>query len=114
MGCLSVLVCAVPIYFIYNTGQPVLWIATLVNAIANLWSFGVMHNYAVGGSAEKIKRLRDNMTLEGRLDDEAQQRIDKIGLEKDLRAVPNWLSTINLITAIVGFCFLIYGVWAVL
>lgn len=111
MGWLFSLICAVPLYLLFNTGHRVLWILALVNAVANLWSYGVMHNYAVESSAEKIKGLRRNLALEGKLGAEKERQIDKLKLAKDLAAVPNWLSTVDMVTFIIGVVFVAYGTW---
>jgi hypothetical protein len=66
MGWLSFLVCALPLYLLYNAGHPVLWVLALINGIANLWTFGVMHNYAVEASTQRIKGLRRNLAVEGK------------------------------------------------
>lgn len=114
VGWLSVLVCAAPLYLLYNTGRPVLWVLALVNLIANLWSYGVMHNYAVQSSANKIKRLRENLALEGKLDAEKEREIDSLKLNMNLQAVPNWLTTVDMITFLIGIGFLGYGIWLLL
>jgi hypothetical protein len=114
VGWLSFLICAVPIYLLYNTGRPIFWVLVLINAIANLWSYGVMHNYAVQSSAEKIKRLRENLALEGRLDAEKEREIDRLKLNMNLHAVPGWLTTVNMITLLIGIGFLGYGIWLLL
>lgn len=66
MGWLPFLFCALPLYLLYNAGHPILWALALINAIANLWTFGVMHNYAVKSSAQRIKGLRQNLAIEGK------------------------------------------------
>jgi hypothetical protein len=114
MGWLSFVICIVALYLLYNTGQSVLWVVVLVNAIANLWSFGVMHNYAVGSSADKIKQLHRNLALEGRLNAEKHEELDKLELTKNLQAVPGWLTTVNMITFLIGVSFLGYGIWFIL
>ena len=114
MGWLFFIICAVSVYLLYNIGQPVLWVLALINAIASLWSYGIMHNYAVEESAAKIKRLQENLSLEGRLDEERQAEIDKIKLAKNLQAVPGWLTTMNLLTFVIGFGLLGYGIWLML
>ena len=111
MGWLSFLICAVPVYLLYNTGHRVLWILALVNAIASLWSYGVMHNYAVESSARRIKGLRRNLALEGRLDAQKEREIDRVKLSVNLEAVPNWLSSVNMVTFIIGLVFVVYGTW---
>ena len=108
---LSFLICAVAVYLLYNTGHRVVWILTLVNAIASLWSYGVMHNYAVGSSAERIKGLRRNLALEGKLDAEKAREIDRLKLTVNLRAVPSWLSSVNMVSFIIGLVCVVYGTW---
>lgn len=114
MGWLSVIICAVPIYLLYNTGQPILWVLVLLNVFVNFWSYGIMHNHAVRSSSDKIKRLQENLALEGRLDAEKQREIDRIPLTMDLQAVPNWLTNLNMVTTLIGLVFLGYGVWLLL
>jgi len=111
VGWLSFLICAVPLYLLYNTGHRVLWILALGNAIANLWSYGVMHNYAVESSAGRIKGLQRNLALEGKLDAEKQRQLDGLKLTANLDAVPNWLSTVNMVSSIGGLVFFVYGMW---
>ena len=98
---------------VYNTGHRLLWILALVNAIASLWSYGVMHNYAVASSAERLKGLRRNLALEG-LDGEKEREIDRLKLTVNLHAVPCWLSSVNMISFIIGVMFLVYGIWLLL
>jgi hypothetical protein len=111
VGWLFFLICAVPLYLLYNTGHPILWGLALLNAIADLWSYGVMHNYAVESSSERIKRLRENLALEGRLDAKKERQIDRLKLDMSLQAVPKWLTTLKMMTFVIGLGFLAYGVW---
>jgi hypothetical protein len=97
MGWLSLLICALPLYLLYNAGHPVLWVLALINAITNVWTFGVMHNYAVKSSAHRIKGLRQNLAVEGKLSVEKQQEIDRLKLIENVNAIPTWLSTVNMI-----------------
>ena len=78
MGWLSLLVCALPLYLLYNAGHPVLWVLALINAITNLWTFGVMHNYAVKSSPHRIKRLRQNLAIAGKLNVGKEREIDQL------------------------------------
>lgn len=108
MGWLSFLVCALPLYLsimpdIQSFGF------TLINEIANLWAFGVMHNYAVKSSAHRIKGLRRNLAVEGRLDAEKEREIDRLKLTMNLDTVPTWLSTVNMMSFIVGLAFVVHG-----
>jgi len=114
MGWLAFLICTVPIYLLFNAGHPVLWALAPINAAANLWSYGVMHNYAVESSANKIKRLRENLALEGRLNAEKQMEIDKLKLKVNLKAVPSWLTYIDIVTFIIGLGLLAFGIWILL
>lgn len=74
----------------------------LIDAIVNLWSFGVMHNYAVDSSAHRIKALRRNLAVEGKLDAEKERETDQLKLTMNLNAVPNWLSAVNMMSFIAG------------
>jgi hypothetical protein len=111
VGWLSFLICVIPLYLLYNTGHRLLWILALGNAIANLWSSGVMHNYAVESSAERIKGLQRNLALEGKLDSEKQHQLDGLKLTVNLNAAPNWLSKVNIVSLVIGLAFCVYGTW---
>jgi len=85
-------------------------IISLVNGVVNFWSFGVMHNYALTASSEKIKRLRDNLELAGNLDEEKMSRLNEMENKIDPRsvdAVPDWLATTNMLTTLIGLFFLV-------
>jgi len=73
-----------------------------------------LHNYAVESSAERIKGLRRNLALEGKLDAEKEREIDRVKLTVNLQAVPNWLSSVNMISFIIGVKCLVYGIWLLL
>ena len=114
MGWFSSLIYVVPIYLLYNTGHPVLWALTIVNAIVNFWSYGVMHNYAVRQSLRGIKRLRENLAFDGTLDVEKERELDRLKLKSNPDAVPDWLAGINILSTLVGLVGLIYGTWLLL
>lgn len=111
MGWSSFLICVVPLYLLYGTGHRVLWILALGNAVANLWSYGVMHNYYVESSAERIKALQRNLALEGKLDEVKQRELDAIKHRADPHAAPNWLSTVNMVSLCIGLLLVAYGFW---
>jgi hypothetical protein len=64
-------------------------------------------------SCRKISPL---LAFEGRLDSkkEHEQEIDSLTMEMDLLAIPSWLTTVNMITTLVGIIFLCYGIWLIL
>jgi hypothetical protein len=101
-GWLGVLVCATPIYLLWGRGQPALLTLAIVNTLLNFWSFGVMHNYAVESSRQRIVQLRDNLVAEGRSQDEVHAVVDRIPLRSNPRLVPNWLARVNLASTIAG------------
>ncbi len=113
MGWFSVLICVISIFFLYITNHLVLCILATINTVLNFWSFGVMHNYAIEVRREKVQRLRDNLKAEGRLDDEAEERIYQYQRKIPLnpQAIPNWLAKIDLASSIFGFGLFIYGIF---
>lgn len=68
-----------------------------------------MHNYAVKSSAHRIKGLRQNLAVEGKLNVEKEREIDQLKLKVNLNAIPSWLSTVNMISLIAGVAFVVYG-----
>ena len=69
----------------------------------------MMHNYAVKSSAHRIKGLRQNLAVEGKLSVEKQREIDRLKLIVNLNAIPTWLSTVNMISFIAGVVFVVCG-----
>lgn len=108
-GWFSFVVCLAPALLMFRSGHTALGIIAIANAATNLWSFGVMHNYAVERSARRIKRLRDNLQTEGCPDHGAQRRIESVRPTKDLKAVPPWLTSINMLTALAGVALLVWA-----
>jgi hypothetical protein len=102
-GWICLIICVVPIYFLYVSNHMVLMIFSIVNAAINFWSFGVMHNYAMKQNNLWAERVRKNRELEEwplRLEEEIELR--KIGNTLRPEDVPDWLAYINVITTILG------------
>ena len=57
MGWFSFIICGIATYLAFKTNSAIS-IFALINAIANFWSFGIMHNYGghigVGGNYERF------------------------------------------------------------
>jgi len=114
-GWINLIICLVPVYLLYRSGQTPWMILAVVNAVANFWSFGVMHNYAVEAKKSKVDRLRQNMALEGRLNEEAESRLNKLQDNIDPEStthVPNWITTINILTFVIGISLIVYAVFS--
>jgi hypothetical protein len=50
-----------------------------------------------------------NIAVEEKFDAEKEREIDQLKLAMNLNAVPTWLSTVNMMTFIVGLAFVVYG-----
>lgn len=107
-GWICLIICMVPIYFFYTSNYIVLMISSIVNAVLNLWSFGVMHNYAMKQSSQWAERVRKNRELEeGPLGLEEEIQLKKIANALRPEDVPDWLAYVNVITTIMGFILFI-------
>jgi hypothetical protein len=107
-GWISLIICVVPIYLFYVSSHIVLMIFSIVNAAINLWSFGVMHNYAMQQSIFRAEQIRKNRELEEEplsLEDEVRlHKIENILTPDD---APDWLAWVCLITNILGLILFI-------
>jgi hypothetical protein len=110
MGWFSSLITAIPIYLFWSSDHRILATLAAVNTIVNFWSYGVMHNYSVSASSQKFKQLQVNLRDQGDLTPERQAHLDKIPLEFDPNAVPDWLAKINLATTVLGVVGIVSGI----
>ena len=79
-----------------------LMILSDANAGLSFWSFGVMHNYASDASKSKAEILRENMRLEGRLDEQAEERLNKLARRINPSAAPNCATSINMVSFVIA------------
>lgn len=45
MGWVQVMLCGTAAYFLYQAGSQIVFYIAAINAGANVWSFGIMHNF---------------------------------------------------------------------
>lgn len=83
-GWISVIVSIIPVYLFWKNGLIILSVIAVVNLLINFWSFGIMHNF--------YYRARQNR------------------LNKAIELVPNWVTMINIATAIIGLVLLIISI----
>ena len=94
MGWLTVVLGGVAAYLFYSSDKIALALAAAVLALLNLWSYGVMHNFAVEAAKQRA-------TYRGGFSDFEDQ---------DLAAVPGWPTNINIATA---FLIVVLLIWSV-
>ncbi|MFV2074108.1 MAG: hypothetical protein ACC742_15860 [Thermoanaerobaculales bacterium] len=94
----------------YRGGSNTWMVLALINALVSFWSFGIMHNYAHSARRGKIDRLRENLALEGRIDESADERLRALENGIDPSAAPNWLATTNLVSFVLGLLLLIFSI----
>jgi hypothetical protein len=105
-GWITIAINGVAAYLFYSIELSSLMILSIVNGIISFWSFGVMSNYAINSVTSKAETLRKNMELEGSLDEEAEERLEKLRGSSNPDAVPNWLTVINMLTFVIGIILL--------
>lgn len=94
VGWLSVLFSGVAAFLLFKTGHTILMVIAIVSAVGCFWSWGIMHNYAT---------------------EAAKRRPDYTGgfydiTNREAKAVPDWVATLNMIFALVGVVLLITGI----
>ena len=97
---------------LYRTQHTITFGMCILSTGANIWSSGIMHNYAMELAKDRVDRLKWNMEYEGRSAEEIK-RLDHIIIRpstREIASVPNWLSWINMISAFFNVAFLIFGI----
>lgn len=111
-GIISLLIGILAAIAFYGTGHPILfWVAVAI-CIVCIWSWGVMHNYALKAAKGRWDQIRENMIREGRPPEEIE-RMDRTPIRiatSDVDAVPDWLATVNMIVTFIGLGLLIWGI----
>ena len=107
-GFITVAMYAIVAWLSFAAGNTALgWVGVGLAAVS-LWVWGVAHNFAAAGSAQRIRQLRENlMSAEGRGRTEAADGTADIPLRSEPQAVPNWLAMIHLGITILGAILLI-------
>lgn len=115
-GWITLIIITVPSYLFWQNGYITLLAVSTTNLVINFWSFGVMHNFYYQASQitkQRNANLRHNIRLEGRLDQEMEIMLGKLEDGADYRTlefVPDWITRVNMITAITGLCLLIASI----
>lgn len=91
MGWLSIVCAAIAAWLLYTSHSTWLFWLTVAAGVGALWSYGVMHNYAM----EAAKRRPG---FSGKFYDIT---------EREAGIVPNWLSATNMISSILCFLLLV-------
>jgi hypothetical protein len=108
---LTLLLALAPPLLFYGTGHPYLFWISASAGIVNLWSFGVMHNFAYGLAKQRHTRLLQNMESERRSDgDIARAKALPVRMtEADAESVPNWITVVNFVATVMVVGLLICG-----
>ena len=115
-GWISIVIGVFAVFLFYiSVGFSSLFWISLVNTILCFLVFGIMHNFAMEASKEKRTLLVKNMKLENRSLEDIKKVADlPINIsERDLDAVPNWLSTANMIFSFTVFGLFIFSIYMV-
>lgn len=97
MGKYSVYMCGIAAFLMYVLSHKYLMVISIVAMIANFWSLGVMHNYAVLAARKNGHRMR-NFT------DFTPEEADQ---------APDLATGINLGSSVVGFGLLVTGLFMI-
>lgn len=97
------------VFLFYSTGHPVWLSLAVLNTLLNFWCLGVMHNYASYARRTKASRLWENLALEGRLDDNAVDRLQSYERGLELRAIPRWLVYCDIVSSFLAIVLLAAG-----
>ena len=106
-GIVSILISILAAILLYGTGHAILFTAAIVIALLTFWSVGVMHNYASYARRARAARLRENLALEGRLDTDAEIRLQEYERGTEPHAIPNWLAVASMLLTAAAVVLLI-------
>lgn len=111
-GIIGFIVCVCSAILLYGFGHSFLFWAAIVISAADLWSWGIMHNYAMNAAKARFDRLRENLLFENRPPEDLKH-LDDIPIQitpRDANLVPNWITSLNMLFTIIGFCLLILAI----
>lgn len=111
-GMISVLISILAAVSFFNTGHTLIFWICIFNLVLSIWSWGVMHNFAIRSAKSRMDKIRENMIQDGRSSEEIG-RLDKSPIHLsnyDIIAVPDWLTRINILVTFCGFGLLIWGI----
>jgi hypothetical protein len=94
MGWISVLLSGIAIFLMFKLGNTFLMTLSIIATIGCFWSWGVMHNYVT-----ELAKRRRNYT--GGFYDFTP---------KEIQAVPNWITWLNMGFTFMGVILLIIGI----
>ncbi len=106
-GWLTIAINILAAYSFFHIGSTALMVMSIINGIVSLWSFGVMHNYASYAMREKADLIENNLQLEGRLDEESKERLERLKHRTDHRAIPTWIATINFLSFLLAVVLIV-------
>jgi len=94
MGWLPVLISGLAAFLLFKTGHTVLMIFAIFVAICCFWTWGIMHNYATNAAKRRPNYSGKFFDLTNR----------------DIQAVPDWLSMVSMLFSIGGLVLFIIGI----
>jgi hypothetical protein len=97
---------------LWVTGHPFLVGIAIAAVVLNLWSHGVMHNYAMNSAKARHDMIRQNMVADGVSQDELD-RHDMTPIKPDHRdaeTAPDWFVWVSLLAQLGGVVLLIVGI----
>lgn len=98
------------LYFAQKT--TLFWIS-LITTVIIFWTWGIMHNFAHGSARQRLDMIKKNKMNEEGVSEEVLKKIEraKINITRsDVKQVPNFITTINMLATIVAIVFLIIGI----
>lgn len=111
-GWISAVICASATFLLFRGQHYILAAIMTATLFVNFWSFGVMHNFAVSRSYEKMKRLQQHLANTNH-SPEQQEALDRLKLKEIPEDIPDWLARVNLVSTLTGLLALIGAImWA--
>lgn len=101
-GWICLIICVIPICLFYRSGHTTFMMFSIINTVANFWTFGVMHNFAMKQHSSWTEQVQKNRELEGKLDKETKRHLRKIAETLCPEDVPDWLAIMNIVTFTIG------------
>jgi len=106
-GWIGVSITAVGAIILFWSGHSTLAGIAVGIAIVNLWSYGVMHNYAYAPVLRHHRAL-EQLRKAG-MEQSELETLERLTPHLDPSLAPNWITAVNLIAAVVGVGLCVYG-----
>lgn len=110
-GKINLIIGIITTLILFWIDSKLIWVSLGITILI-FWSFGVMQNFALNSARERWELIIENKGHEG----DSREEIERVKnlpihiINRDLKAVPDWLATLNMIFSLAIYVLLIVAI----